>query len=78
MIEVQEINDIDELAGYRLAWNSWLANSPRATFVNTFDWLENYWQHFGRRSAAPRARGPLGGHADRHSAAVRAHANGTA
>ena len=47
MIEVQEINDIDELAGYRLAWNSWLANSPRASFVNTFDWLDNYWQHFG-------------------------------
>src|SRR5262245_20933403 len=47
MIEVQEIRDIDELAGYRLAWNSWLADTPRATFVNTFDWLENYWQHFG-------------------------------
>jgi CelD/BcsL family acetyltransferase involved in cellulose biosynthesis len=47
MIEVQEINNIEELAGYRLAWNSWLANSPRASFVNTFDWLENYWQHFG-------------------------------
>ena len=47
MIEVQEIRDIDELAGYRLAWNSWLADTPRATFVNTFDWLENYWRHFG-------------------------------
>ncbi len=47
MIDVQEINDLEELAGYRLAWNSWLANSPRATFFNTFDWLENYWRHFG-------------------------------
>jgi CelD/BcsL family acetyltransferase involved in cellulose biosynthesis len=48
MAEVCEINDIEELAGYRLAWNSWLATTPRAAFVNTFDWLENYWRHFGR------------------------------
>ncbi len=48
MVEVQEINDLDELAGYRLAWNSWLATTPRATFFNTFDWLENYWRHFGQ------------------------------
>lgn len=47
MVEIQEIRDIDELAGYRLAWNSWLANMPRASFVNTFDWLETYWRHFG-------------------------------
>jgi hypothetical protein len=47
MIEVHEINDLEELAGYRLAWNSWLASSPRATFFNTYDWLENYWRHFG-------------------------------
>jgi CelD/BcsL family acetyltransferase involved in cellulose biosynthesis len=48
MVDVQEINDLDELAGYRLAWNSWLATTPRATFFNTFDWLENYWRHFGK------------------------------
>lgn len=47
MIEVQEIRDIDELASYRMIWNSWLADTPRATFVNSFDWLENYWHHFG-------------------------------
>lgn len=47
MIEVQEIRDIHELAGYRMIWNSWLADTPRATFVNSFDWLENYWHHFG-------------------------------
>lgn len=48
MTEVLEIRDIDELASYRLAWNSWLAGSPRAAFVNTFDWLETYWRHFGQ------------------------------
>jgi CelD/BcsL family acetyltransferase involved in cellulose biosynthesis len=47
MVEIHEIRSIDELASYRLAWNSWLANAPRATFVNTFDWLENYWRHYG-------------------------------
>ena len=48
MIDVQEINDLEELAGYRLLWNSWLAQSPRATFFNTWDWLDNYWRHFGQ------------------------------
>jgi CelD/BcsL family acetyltransferase involved in cellulose biosynthesis len=47
MVEIEEIRDIEQLAGYRLAWNAWLATTPRATFVNTFDWLENYWRHFG-------------------------------
>jgi CelD/BcsL family acetyltransferase involved in cellulose biosynthesis len=48
MIEVLEISDLEELVGYRLLWNSWLANSPRATFINTWEWLDNYWRHFGR------------------------------
>ena len=48
MIEVREIDDLDELAGYRLLWNSWLPSAPRATFFNTWDWLDTYWQHFGR------------------------------
>jgi CelD/BcsL family acetyltransferase involved in cellulose biosynthesis len=47
MVEVFEISDPDELAGYRLLWNSWLPNSPRATFFNTWDWLDLYWRHFG-------------------------------
>ena len=49
MVEVQEINELEELAGYRLLWNSWLAGTPRATFCNTFDWLDNYWRHFGKQ-----------------------------
>ena len=48
MVDVVEINDIDELAGYRMFWHSWLADTPRATFFNTWDWLNIYWQHFGR------------------------------
>lgn len=48
MIEVQEISDLEELAGYRLLWDSWLANSPHATFFNTWEWLDNYWRHFGQ------------------------------
>jgi len=47
MIEVQKICDLEELAGYRLLWDSWLTNSPRATFFNTWEWLDNYWRHFG-------------------------------
>lgn len=48
VIEVQEICDLDELAGCRLLWNSWLPNTPRATYFNTLDWLDVYWRHFGR------------------------------
>lgn len=47
MVDISEIRSVDELSGYRLAWNSWLSSTPRATFVNTFDWLVNYWEHFG-------------------------------
>jgi CelD/BcsL family acetyltransferase involved in cellulose biosynthesis len=48
MVEIREINDIGELASYRLVWNSWLPQTPRATFFNSYDWLEAYWRHFGR------------------------------
>ena len=48
VIEIQEINDIEELASYRLMWQSWLADTPRATFFHTWDWLDVYWRHFGR------------------------------
>jgi CelD/BcsL family acetyltransferase involved in cellulose biosynthesis len=49
MVEISEIRSVDELSTYRLAWNSWLSSTPRATFVNTIDWLESYWQHFGEK-----------------------------
>jgi CelD/BcsL family acetyltransferase involved in cellulose biosynthesis len=53
MVEVLAIDDLDEFAGYRMLWNSWQANTPRATFFHTWDWLETYWRHFG---AAERLR----------------------
>jgi CelD/BcsL family acetyltransferase involved in cellulose biosynthesis len=47
MVEVVEINDIEELAHYRLLWNSLFPATPNASFFHTFDWLETYWRHFG-------------------------------
>lgn len=47
MSRVQEINSIEELAGYRLLWNSLLAETREASFFQTLDWLEVYWQHYG-------------------------------
>ena len=47
MIEVQTIDDISELASYRLFWTSWLPETPRASFFHTLEWLETYWDHFG-------------------------------
>ncbi|MBN2474338.1 MAG: GNAT family N-acetyltransferase [Pirellulales bacterium] len=47
MIRVDEVNDIYELAGYRLHWSSLLPQTPNATFFQSLDWLETYWRHFG-------------------------------
>jgi CelD/BcsL family acetyltransferase involved in cellulose biosynthesis len=47
MIEVVEINDIEELAHYRLVWNSLFAATPGASFFLSFDWFDTYWRHFG-------------------------------
>jgi len=45
--DVTEINDLNELAGYRQLWKLLLARTHRASFFHTFDWLEVYWRHFG-------------------------------
>lgn len=47
MADVVEINDIDELESYRLAWNALLPQTPRASFFHTLDWLQTYWRSFG-------------------------------
>jgi len=47
MSSVQEINSIEELAGYRLLWNRLLSDTREASFFQSLDWLEVYWQHFG-------------------------------
>ena len=47
MITVREINSIEELAALRGAWEELLAQTPRGSFLRTFDWLEVYWRHYG-------------------------------
>ncbi|HQU44382.1 MAG: hypothetical protein B7Z73_13440 [Planctomycetia bacterium 21-64-5] len=47
MLHVTEINNPAELAGCRLLWKSLLTKTPGASFVQSLDWLEPYWRHFG-------------------------------
>ncbi|MCO6046982.1 GNAT family N-acetyltransferase [Aeoliella sp. ICT_H6.2] len=47
MAEVTEINHPSDLAAYRATWNALLARTANATFFQTLDWLEIFWQHFG-------------------------------
>ena len=47
MADVVEINDLEKLEQYRLAWNALLPQTSRASFFHTFDWLQTYWEHFG-------------------------------
>jgi len=47
MADLIEINDLEQLEQYRLAWNALLPQTSRASFFHTFDWLQTYWQHFG-------------------------------
>jgi len=46
MIRVEEVNDIYQLAGYRLLWSALLGKTRSATFFQSLDWLEVYWRHF--------------------------------
>ena len=47
MAEVTEIRSMEELASYRLVWHSLLLKTRNATFFQSLDWLETFWQHFG-------------------------------
>ncbi|MCC7474062.1 MAG: GNAT family N-acetyltransferase [Pirellulales bacterium] len=47
MIEVVEVNDRETLSHYRLAWNSLFCGTPNASFFNSFDWFDAYWQNAG-------------------------------
>lgn len=44
---VVEINDLEQLADQRLAWDALLAETRQATFFHSLDWLRVYWQHHG-------------------------------
>ncbi len=47
MLHVTEINELADLAGYRLLWNALLGQTRGATFFQSLDWLEPYWRHHG-------------------------------
>lgn len=47
MAEVIEINSLDELQSYRLAWNALHLQTPRASFFQTYDWFVTFWRHYG-------------------------------
>jgi CelD/BcsL family acetyltransferase involved in cellulose biosynthesis len=49
MPSVHEVNDISDLADYRLLWSSLLPQTKQATFFQSLDWLEGYWRHYGDR-----------------------------
>jgi len=48
MSQVVEINEIEALEDYRLAWNGLLQKTRGASFFQTLDWLQCYWRHFGQ------------------------------
>ncbi len=48
MLKVAEINSIQELAALRTAWNALLEQTAQATFFQSLDWLETYWQFYGQ------------------------------
>jgi len=48
MPTVCEVNHIEGLDDYRAAWHALLAQTPRASFFQSLEWLEAYWRHFGK------------------------------
>lgn len=44
---VHEINNIEDVSEFRPVWHHLLNASPNASFVQTPEWLETYWSHFG-------------------------------
>lgn len=49
MADVIEVSRVEELAEYRLAWESLLSETPGASFFHSLDWLRAYWEHFGKQ-----------------------------
>lgn len=49
MTSVTEINNLEDLTGYRLHWKNLLYRTRQPSFFQTLDWLEVYWRHFGQR-----------------------------
>lgn len=47
MIHVVEISDPETLENHRLLWGKLLAQTPRASFFQSLDWLQCLWRHYG-------------------------------
>lgn len=47
MISVAEINSLERLDSIRLLWRDLWLKTRCATFFQTLEWLESYYQHFG-------------------------------
>ncbi|MCC7085267.1 MAG: GNAT family N-acetyltransferase [Pirellulales bacterium] len=45
---VRELNTLPQLAGLRLAWGELLCETADATWFQSLEWLETYWQFFGK------------------------------
>ncbi|HOP77469.1 MAG TPA: hypothetical protein PLD05_08245, partial [Thermogutta sp.] len=48
MSHVTEIKTFDELVGHRLVWRKLWGETPNASFFQSYEWFETYWQHFGK------------------------------
>lgn len=47
MTDVVEVNDLTTLRTYHLAWTALHGETRGASFFQTFEWFENYWNHCG-------------------------------
>lgn len=47
MLTVAEINDIERLNEFRLLWQDLLGKTRDASFQQSIEWLNCYWQNFG-------------------------------
>lgn len=47
MLCVDERNDPAALADLRPTWQALLAQTPQASFLQSCEWLETYWRHYG-------------------------------
>jgi CelD/BcsL family acetyltransferase involved in cellulose biosynthesis len=45
---VTEINRVEDLESFRLAWQWLHCGTRRPTFFQSLDWLLTYWKHFGQ------------------------------
>lgn len=45
--DVVEVNRIEDLSSYHLAWSALHAETPAASYFQTLEWLTAYWAHHG-------------------------------